>query len=474
MSRKFQCKVVPSAWLQKDGRRLDCGPYMSGAIEAKELLKKHDPESLSALTKGHNGGIYSGPQFVRNYVDDPAHGVPFLTTSTMLQADMTNLPRISSKDAHSANLSFLRVEEGMTLITCSGSIGRMAYARKDMAGCWSNQDIMKVVADRNKILPGYLFAYLSSRFGVPMVVSGTYGAIIQHIEAHHIADLPVPRLGAVENQAHELIQEAADLRVDAAAQIQVATVRFLEAAGLDNISPYEWIQQSGRIGFTTTISKTILRAVNYIPLNQKLAETVKSKCPAWKPLGEVTIPETLRRGLRFKRVDADPEFGVRLVGQREGFNLVSEGRWVAKSYLSNDPLLHVPAGTIIVASQGGIGETDSFARAQFISGRRLEHVYSEHFLRIIGNEEVIPRGALFAYIRSNLAFRLLRSCAIGSMQQDFHPKLLAEVPVPIIADSESRAIDMLVRDAFTKYDLAIDYENEARSLVERAIEEESR
>ena len=31
-------KIVPSAWLEKEGRRLDCGPYLSGAIETRLLL----------------------------------------------------------------------------------------------------------------------------------------------------------------------------------------------------------------------------------------------------------------------------------------------------------------------------------------------------------------------------------------------------------------------------------------------------
>ena len=39
MSRKFQVKSVPSTWLENNGRRLDCGPYLSGAIEARELLE---------------------------------------------------------------------------------------------------------------------------------------------------------------------------------------------------------------------------------------------------------------------------------------------------------------------------------------------------------------------------------------------------------------------------------------------------
>lgn len=50
MSRKFQIKTVRSTWLENNGRRLDCGPYMSGAVEAKELLKKHTTEALKDLT----------------------------------------------------------------------------------------------------------------------------------------------------------------------------------------------------------------------------------------------------------------------------------------------------------------------------------------------------------------------------------------------------------------------------------------
>ena len=52
MRRKFSYKVIPSTWLESNGRRLDCGPYMSGAVEARELLKKFHKESLETLTNG--------------------------------------------------------------------------------------------------------------------------------------------------------------------------------------------------------------------------------------------------------------------------------------------------------------------------------------------------------------------------------------------------------------------------------------
>jgi len=61
MKRKFAIKTVPSTWLETEGRRLNCGPYMSGAIEARELLKKLRTTPLRDLTDGYNGGIYNGP-----------------------------------------------------------------------------------------------------------------------------------------------------------------------------------------------------------------------------------------------------------------------------------------------------------------------------------------------------------------------------------------------------------------------------
>lgn len=468
MSRKFQIKTVPSTWLENNGRRLDCGPYMSGALEAKELLRKHNTEPLKRVTSD----IYHAGRESRIWVDSPEHGIPFMGSTDILSMDLTSLPLISKKQVRS-NPRF-SITKGWTLITRSGTVGRMAFARADMDGAACSEHVLRVVPNEDHIKSGYLYAFLSSRFGVPIIVSGTYGAIIQHIEPHHIAGLPVPRLGAVEDQAHELIQKAALLRVEAASEIRESTRRFLAAAGIEDIPPHEWLHRSGRLGFTASISKTLLRAVNYIPLNLKFAEIVKNLSPAWKTLADITEPGTLRSGLRFKRIDCEPEYGVELIGQREMSALVPRGRWIAKNQLPNDKLIFVPEGTIMVNAQGGLNESDSYARCQFISGKKLRYAYSQHFLRVIADENEIPRGALFAYLRSNIAFRLLRSCAIGSMQQDFHPELIRELPVPIIGDAEVKAVDRLVRGAYKKYDEAIDYEDQARTLVERTIEEGGR
>ena len=216
-------KLVPSAWLEQQGRRLDCGPYLSGAIEARLLLTGLPVRcaELRDLTSGHDGGIYNGPKFARNYVSDPSHGVPFLSSSGMLYAEFCQVGLLRKSDAVSARLAYLRLEEGMTLISCSGTIGRMAYTRPEMAGMWSSQHVLKIAPNPDKVRPGYLYAFLRGRFGFPLVVGGTYGAIVQHIEPRHIADLPVPLApDAIQDDAHRLVTEAAEMRTRASAELR--------------------------------------------------------------------------------------------------------------------------------------------------------------------------------------------------------------------------------------------------------------
>ncbi len=248
-------KVVRSAWLERQGRRLDCGPYLSGAIEAKELLGALPVRraNLSAVTRGPAGGIYNGPQFVRNYVQDQRYGIPFLSSGSMLHAEFSNVALLRKSDAQSSRLAHLRLEDGTTLISCSGTIGRMAYTRREMAGMWSSQHVMKVVPDPTFVRPGYLYAFLSSRFGIPLVTGSTYGAIVQHIEPKHLTDLPVPLApAAVQKEVHRLVTEAAELRTEASAVLS-SIIRDIEnAAGLP---PLDARYQTRRVGYVTGASQ---------------------------------------------------------------------------------------------------------------------------------------------------------------------------------------------------------------------------
>jgi len=209
-----------------------------------------------------------------------------------------------------------------------------------------------------------------------------------------------------------------------------------------------------------------LRALNYNPRFEKLCERIKQG--SWKPLGEICIPGTLKRGNRFNRVDAAPEFGVRLIGQKQLFWLKPEGRWISKNSVPDDAI--IADGAILVAARGTLGESELYCRAVFIQGQWTEFVYSEDILRILANDSLMLSGCLFAFMRSETAFRMLRSISMGSKLQDHHHLLLPQLPIPYPTKKVQQKINKLIVDAYSAREQAVNLEDQARTLVEQAIE----
>jgi type I restriction enzyme S subunit len=434
---------------------------MSGALEAKESLRKHSTMPLRELTLK----IFHAGRESRMWVDSTEYGVPFMGSTDILAADLSNLPFISKKQVASTP-SFI-IKKGWTLVTRSGTVGRMAYTRQEMDGIACSEDVMRVVPDERSILPGYLYAFLSSRFGVPLVVSGTYGAIIQHIEPNHIADLPVPRLGKVEEQAHELVQQAAELLTKYQSNLRNATALFFDSVGLKDITASEWHSWGTDFGFASPVDVHSFRALNFNPRFNNLCERIRQG--QWKPLTKICIEDTLKSGPRFKRIDAEADYSYQLIGQKQIFWLRPEGRWIAKNSIGDEVL--VPSGTILVAAQGTLGENELFCRPEFVIGNALEKAYSQHFLRVIADESKMKRGTLFAFIRSETAFRMFRSISMGSKLQDFHYSILPLLPIPCPPHDICERCNDLVIDAYEMRDKAVGLEDDARALIERVIEE---
>lgn len=463
-------RVVRSSWLEEGGRRLDCNPYMSGALEARDALRrlKVRKDALSEVTSGFCGGIFNGPQFARIWVDDPRYGVPFLSGSDILNADLSVLPLLQADYAKSKNLAHLRLEQGMTLITCSGTIGRMTYVRPDMAGMWSSQHIMKVVPNPDCIPPGYLYAFLSSRFGVPLVVSGTYGAIIQHIEPQHISQLPVPRFEKdFEAQVDQIIKSAAADVSEANQLMKLSTAGLLHSIGRDDVYDSDWHADTRARGWEErAITSESLRAFNYDPRIAEIRHQIE--LGQHSQLGSICDPSQFKGKIIFTRIDADAEYGVMLLGQRNAFHLRPEGRCISEKSIRGLGL-RVPVGTTLIPSHGTLGEFELYCRALMVTKQTSKYAYSGDFFRCVPIADLIAPGYLFAFMRSRLAFRMLRSISSGGKQQEQHAAMMYRLPIPRLERERESEIAAMVETACELYDQAVGAEDKARALVESAV-----
>jgi len=253
--------------LYESGRRLDASYHASDGVLALRFIRQWACQSPrpaaqitemlreSAETYGARrvdtlaevcvpSGVFIPGRFKRIYVDDPDRGERWLSPSDMLKADLSGLRLISRK--FTPGIENLRVRQNWILLSRSGTIGNLAYVREDMDGLVGSDDIIRIVADSDKIPPGYLYAFLSSPLGKALIQQKTYGAVVPHIEAHHVVDLPVPRLDpATEQRIHELIERAASLRVEAQEElgrlVQQLNKEILGVPqGYTTRWPYEW------------------------------------------------------------------------------------------------------------------------------------------------------------------------------------------------------------------------------------------
>lgn len=461
MSRKFQVKAVPSTWLNSNGRRLDCGPYLSGAMEARELLRKLpvDKELLSSITEG----IFHAGRESRQWVEPEEHGVRFMGSTDVLASDLSGLPLISKKQVK-ANQNFT-IRSGWTLITRSGTIGRMAYARQDMDGIACSEHVMRVVPDATKVKPGYVFAYLSSKFGLPIVLSGTYGSIIQSIEPHHIQDLPVPRIGDIEDQVHELVQQAADLRTKANADIadQVKQLEEEIAGG-----PTTWELRKPQ-AFSIEI-KSIASFTERLDAFHHIGFVGEAEKKARVPFIPISQVADAMRPPIFKRVhvqEGGHEFlggaDVMTMEQRSGESISAKTKHIEKFIVKPGEVLFQCVG-----QRYGI-----FGKPTLANRNLIGKAVSEHQIRIIPHD-ILDAGYISIFIATGFGLRFLLKHSSGTsipvLQEDGARKIQIYWP----EEKRRREISVIAEQAWEYRARAVELEDEARSLVERTIEEGGR
>ncbi|MDI9730009.1 methylation-associated defense system restriction endonuclease subunit S MAD5 [Stutzerimonas stutzeri] len=470
MSRKFQVKAVPSSWIEKQARRLDCGPYMSGAMEARELLRQLSArkDHLQELTDGGISGIINAGRITRLWVDDDQHGFPFLSSTDILQADLSNISHIAKSVARQN--SQLLIKDRWTLITRSGTIGRMAYSRSDMNGMACTEDVLRVIPDEEKVKPGYIYAYLCTKFGVPLVISGTYGSIITHLEPHHIADLPVPRLGSVEDQAHELIQQAADAQVESGELRNQAGAMVNEICGF----PQKLAPAARIFAYSSANSNDVLRRLD-ATFHNPIAQEAEALTKAANGISLSSAGVLGYESNRMKQVFVEEGFGTPFTTSGGIFlKSITPERYLRNQLLGEDETWRINEYDTLVARSGQVGGI--IGRGVWADSRLDGFAASPHILRLRPTSADFPPGYVYAFLSlTDVGYQLLARTAAGSSIPFLPLDAVLEIKIPTTPSQQQRQeIDELVKRSGELRKQSQELEREAVALVERAIEEGGR
>lgn len=446
------------------GYRLDTKPYVGGALQAKLLLEELPlrKDSLTSVTVG----IFHAGRESRKWVETAEFGIPFLGSSALQNADFSNLPFIS-KEQVAHNPAFL-LKEGYTLITRSGTIGKMAYCRKEMAGLACSEHVLRVAPDTSKIPPGYLYAFLSSKFGVPLVTSGTYGSLIQSIEPEHLAQIEVPRLDPEKEQAiHDLVEEAGRLRSEASAKISEAVTLLEKEAGFDEPS-----DRPNRLGAAAIESSEIFDSCARIDawfFNSRsisIKHIIDNHPWGAKPLESVA---NVYGTPVFKRIYVDgDEHGVGFFGSAEIFKVDRTPEAFLSLKVKGIYKYILSEGSVIMASSGSLGGV--IGRPQYVDRQIAGMAASNHVLRIDPLKDRVRPGYLYAYLASQrIGYPLILRTACGDAIPEIWPIYLNQIPVLMSPKILEDQIADDVENAFEMRVAATETERSAISTIEHEL-----
>ena len=450
------------------GLRFDSSYHLSDGVTVKRDIAA-SPYPLMFIGKAAER-IFIGGRARRVYVKDKKHGIPFLSSSDILQADLENVKLASKK--YTPNIEEMTLQKGWTLITRSGTIGNCAFANAKHAQKLASEDVIRLVPN-NILKQGYIYAYLASKPGYSLLTQGTFGAVIQHIEPAFVASLPIPVLPeSFQQEVDDLIQESAKLREVAADMLEQAKRLLKEKASLDELVPEDYDYYGHRSADRKVscfsikqkeITTTTINAFNY---SRRILNT-KSKIQSTVPLKEVLLYNDVFSTGSFPRVEVSGNNGIMLINQSDIFDAIIKGKRISKRRVKTDNL--VEYGEVLIAGVGTLGDSEKFCHVIFANEDLVGQLVSGEFIRMKTTKEVTS-GYLFAWLDTDYGFRLIRNTQAGTKLCRPIPRMLLEIPVPLIDSDSMQEIDRLVREAHTKRYQANCNERKAISMVEKEIE----
>ena len=456
----------------QDGYRLDPTIHLSEGVAARRQLNAL-PYELS--TVGQNAEkVFIGNIFSRVFVQKPEYGVPYLAASDTVLANLNTGRFLSKKQA--AELSYLMLKKDWILVTCSGTLGNVTYTNSNFEGHIATHDLIRIVPNSNQVNKYTLYAFLASKYGYFQFTQNKFGGVVKHINDEQAKSIVVPVFPAsLQNSIKDLIVEASSLRESATSLHTKAWNMFLQESQIGNIQidEYDYYGPSIPERAVSCYSRSI-RDISTISINafnhSDRIHNLKTRISALvdtKPLLNCLDATGLFSTGSFPRVEVAPGNGIELINQRDIFDSIVKGKYISRRGVKTTNLLS--KDEVIIAGVGTLAESESFCRCVYGNSYLVGKLISGEFIRMKTNS-MIPSGYLYLWLSSDYGFRLIRNTQAGTKLCRPIPKLLEQIPVPIINREKMLDIDQMVKESQEMLASASFKELESIAMIESEIE----
>lgn len=186
-------------------------------IPLVEVIENHISRKAKLVSLGDSKiteKIILPGRFKRVYVEK-GNGQVFVGGKEIGQLDPSNKKYLSLVHHSDRIKRELFIKENMVLVTCSGTIGKVAIVPKHWADWTVNQHVLRVKS--KPFIVGLIYTWLNSDYGKVLITRHTYGSVVNELTDQQIAQVNIPLLNSedVLKQINKLVLKANQQRYEA-------------------------------------------------------------------------------------------------------------------------------------------------------------------------------------------------------------------------------------------------------------------
>lgn len=407
-------------------------------------------------------------RFKRIWVDHSSH--PIFQPGQI--NDINPIPTGYISEITQTNFDELRVSKGQILMTRSGrsgSIGRTTYVSDTLHNRIFSDDLIRITCKEDGCA-GYVYAFLNTKTGRALVKTNEYGAMIPHIEPHHLESIPIPNPQPIlRKRIHDLVIDSYACRDRANEFFEEAQAILLEVLNLKHLREFQLeAKKSHSIDYAVSLSQVAgrLDAAYHRPRVNSIIASLRSNSKELTCVGDPRISKQVILPGRFARVYVEEGQGVPFFGgkqlhqldptDRKFLSLKNHGARIRSQ-------LKIEEHMTLITRSGTIGKV-AFAPKHWEG-----FAASEHIIRIEPASEDLA-GFIYVFLATEHGRELIKRFSYGSAVSEIDAQHVSQVQIPILSDAKiQNKINQLALEASDKLAEAYRLEQKAIRITNEKV-----
>lgn len=450
--------TVSSRWIYQDDSRIDAGPYSTAPYHALEVINKSSllKSDLGSLcgTIWHPVQNQARSNFKRIYTS-PEHGRAFVGSREMFSLPLRPEKHLSYSIP---KLNDLSVPEGWLLISRSGTVGNVLYVNRRLSSCAITEHAIRIEAKRAPA--GYLYSYLASKYGQPLMLKSTFGSTVDELEPKHLAGLPVPiaddrtqkiihekivQAYAMRDKANDLLDDA-DMTLHHILGVEPFHDRDIKYLGAPE-QPKAFTIPSSALGFR-------FDATHHVPVAASVI--AKLACGRYPLVQLCELTSNIYLAPRFARIYVEKDHGTPLLqGSHVPLMRIHDLKYISNTQTDRMERWIIRRGQVLVTCSGTLG------RVALASSAQDGWAASQHILRLTAKPGESHPGFIAAFLMTPFGQHQLLSKSYGGVVDELTDSDTAAILAPKVPFSAQCSIGTLVEKAYELRDEANRIEDQA-------------